>query len=238
MKVHDIPKSGKRGLVVAFQSRFGQVERQHTPARKPPTAAQLDSAADFGDAAKGWNGLTDEQRDAWRAFGKTVSSHPRGGDSGPLTGQNLYTAINRNQALLGLPRFLYPPERPAFDANPVIALNITEDGDTVSLKLTLAKPPTAPILIFAARPHSAGRQYCDKYHYIGLVPSSDGGQIDFTAQYINKYGTPGPNSRVILRLVQQVNGWRDLPHRIEAVFRPTQPPATPAPRRNSAVVSP
>ena len=42
----------------------------------------------------------------------------RGGQSGPLTGQNLFTAINRNQALLDLPPFVYPPERPAFDANP------------------------------------------------------------------------------------------------------------------------
>jgi hypothetical protein len=237
MKVQDIPKSGKRGVIVAFKSRFGQCERAYTPARKHPTDAQLDSASAFGKASLGWNDLTDDQRDAWRVFGKTVRSHPRGGESGPLTGQNLFTSINRNQALLGLPPFLYPPDRPTFDANPVTALTITQNGDSVSLNLTLASPPAAPILIFASRPYNAGRIYCDKYHYIGLVPPPDGGQSDFTAQYVNQYGKPRPGTRVILRLIQQLNGWRDLPHRLEAVFRPTQPPATPATRRKAPIAS-
>ena len=109
MKVHDIPKSGKRGPIVAFQSRFGQCERQHTPPTRRRTAAQRRSAAAFGKASLGWKGLTDEQRGAWCAFAKTVRSHPRGGQSGPLTGQNLFTAINRNQALLGRPRFATRP---------------------------------------------------------------------------------------------------------------------------------
>ena len=238
MKVHDIPKSGKRGLAVAFKSRFGQCEREHTPATKRPTAKQQQSASAFGGASLGCNGLTDAQLDAWRAFGKKVRSHPRGGESGPLTGQNLFTAINRNQALLGLPPFVYPPERPAFDANPVQALTITQDADGIALKVTVAKAPAAPILVFASRPLNAGRRYWDKFRYLGLLPPPDEGQIDITAQYLKVFSNPWPNSRIIVRLVQQVNGWRDLPHRVEAVFRPNQPVSPPSPRRPAPVASP
>ena len=138
MKIFDIPKSGKRGNVVAFKSRFGQCEREHVPPRKPRTDAQLQAQAEFGDASLGWNDLEEEQREAWRAHGKKVRSHPRGGQSGPLTGQTLFTAINRNQRLLGLPPLLDPTERPIFDSNPVTAFRIALSRDGIAFKLPVA----------------------------------------------------------------------------------------------------
>ena len=125
MKTFDIPKSDKRGSVVAFKSRFGQCERELTRSQKPRTAAQLTSQSDFGAASARWDYLTEDQRKAWRDYGRKVRSHPQGGLSGPLTGQMLYTAINRNQALLGLPPLDYPPERPQFGPNPVVGFRIT-----------------------------------------------------------------------------------------------------------------
>ena len=183
MKEYDIPKSGKRGQSVTFRSRFGQCQRAHVPPRKRPTAAQRESQSAFGTASLGWNNLTEEQRDAWREFSKKVRSHPRGGQSGPLTGQMLFTAINRNQALLGLPPFVYPPERPVFASNPVTALNITQDSDGLALKLSVTKTPAADLLVFASRPYNAGRRYCDKFIYLGPLPTLAGGESDITAQY-------------------------------------------------------
>ena len=109
MKKLDVPSSGKRGTVVAFQSRYGQCERADTPSTKPRTDAQICSQTKFGTASARWNYLTDAQRAAWRAYATTVHSHPQGGQCGPLTGQILYTAINRNQAALGLPPYDFPP---------------------------------------------------------------------------------------------------------------------------------
>jgi hypothetical protein len=238
VKVLDIPKSGKRGKIVAFKSRFGQIEREHTRPSKPPTAAQRQAQTDFGAASLGWNDLTDEQRDAWRAYGKKVRSHPRGGQSGPLTGQNLFTAINRNQSLLGLPPFVYPPERPVFAPNPVVALSITQNRGRVALKLTVSRAPAGHILLYASRPYNAGRQYCDKFIYLGPLPAPAGGENDITEQYVKKFGDPPPGSRVFIRMWQQVNGWRDPPHRIEAVFRPAPAPSAPAKRRRTTLKSP
>ncbi len=230
--------SGKRGRIVAFQSRFGQCEREHTPATKSRTAAQCCASSDFGRASLGWNGLTEEQREAWCEFSKKVRSHPRGGQSGPLTGQNLFTAINRNQALLGLPPFLYPPERPVFGPNSVEALTITQGRAGIALKLTVTQAPAGHVLVYASRPYNAGRHYCDKFIYLGPLPAPRAGQSDITAQYVKVYGKPWPGSRVILRIVQQVNGWRSLPHRIETVFRPDQAPTAQPNLRRALVPAP
>ena len=217
MKIQDIPKSGKRGQVVAFKSRYGQVERQHTPPRKRPTAAQLRVRFEFGGASLGWKTLTEEQRGAWRARGKKVRSHPRGGQSGPLTGQNFYTAINRNQALLGLGRIVDPPDRPTFSPNAIGALSITRENGVLALNVSVLKARPGYTLVYASCPYNAGRTYCDKFAYLGLLPAPDGGQSDITELYVKRYGKPPPGSRVIILIVQQLDGWRDNPQRTDAI---------------------
>ncbi len=217
MKVQDIPKSGKRGNVVAYRGRFGQVEREHVPVRRRRTTAQRRSQSYFGRASLGWNSLTDEQRDAWRARGKKTRSHPRGGSSGPLTGQTLYTAITRNQAALGLAPFAYPPERPALGPCPDVQFRITRDGDGLALKLSVPEPFDGHILVFASRSYSAGRDYCDKYISLGPLPAPSGGESDITQPYIEEFGQPRAGSRIFIRTVQQVNGWRGVPVRTGAM---------------------
>ena len=234
MKAFDIPKSGKRGSVVAFKSRFGQCEREHTPSQKPRTAAQRRSQSDFGAASARWNYLTEDQRKAWRDYGRKVRSHPQGGQSGRLTGQMLYTAINRNQAALGLPPLDYPPERPEFGPNPVVGFRITVQRGRLALKLTVSKAPAAHILVFASAPFNQGREYCDKFRYLGPLPAPVRGESDITALYLSIQGMPWPGSKIFLRIVQQVNGWRDLPDPFAAILpRTPPPPSQPRPRRTA-----
>ena len=224
MKVTTVPQSGRRANVVAFKSRYGQCEREHVEPRKRRTAAQRHSQAEFGDAS--------------RKFAKKVLSHPRGGQCGPLSGQVLFTAINRNQRLLGLPPFLYPPVRPAFPMNPVRALAISQGSGGIALKLSVAEVPAGDILVFASRPYNAGRMYCDKFIYLGPLPAPVGGESDITEQYLKKHIPPWPGSRVIIRTVQQVDGWRDEPERIEAIFSGKEGPAASQKRRRGAVAAP
>ena len=235
MKAFDIPKSGKRGSVVAFKSRFGQCERKHTSSQTPRTAAQELSQSDFGAASAGWNYLTEEQRQAWRAYGRTVRSHPQGGQSGPLTGQMLYTAINRNQAAFGLPPLDYPPERPDFGPNPVVGFRIIVRRGRLALKLIVPKAPAAHIVVFASAPLNQGREYCDKFLCLGPLPARSRGEIDIAALYLSKQDMPWPGSKIFLRIVQQVNGWRSLPHPFAAILPLIPPPPSqPRPRRTAA----
>jgi hypothetical protein len=147
----------------------------------------------------------------------------------------LYTAINRNQAALGLPPLDYPPERPRFGPNPVVAFRMTVQRDRLALKLTVSKAPAAHILVFASAPFNQGREYCDKFRYLGPVQAPVRGEIDFTALYLGKQDMPWPGSKIFLRIVQQVNGWRSLPASFAAILPRTPPPQSqPKPRRTTA----
>jgi hypothetical protein len=147
----------------------------------------------------------------------------------------LYTAINRNPAALGLPPLDYPPERPRFGPNPVVAFHITVRRDRLALKPTVSKAPAAHILVFTSAPFNQGREYCDKFLYLGTPPAQVRGEIDITALYLSKQGMPWPGSKIFLRIVQQVNGWRDLPAPFAAILpRTPPPPSQPRPRRTAA----
>jgi hypothetical protein len=103
------------------------------------------------------------------------------------------------------------------------------------------RPPAGHTLVFGSRPHNAGRRYCDKFIYLGLLPAPVGGESDITEQYVKKHGKPRPGSRVIILTVQQMNGWRDVPQRTEAIFRGEQGPGGPAkapPSESGGLISP
>ena len=110
-----------------------------------------------------------------------------------LPGRMFFTAINKNQALIGEPPILDPPERPVFGPNPVGELRITEGKGGIALKLSVATAPTAHILVYGARPYNAGRKYCDKFVYLGLLPAPEGGgERHHGACMLRSTASPGP----------------------------------------------
>jgi hypothetical protein len=146
----------------------------------------------------------------------------------------LYTAINRNQALLGLPPLDYPPNRPEFGPSPVVGFRITVRRGRLVLKLAVTGAPAAHILVFASAPFNQGREYCDKFLYLGPLPASVRGEIDITVLYLRKQDMPWPGSKIFLRIVQQVNGWRDLPDKFTGIVpRIPPPPSQSRPRRTA-----
>ena len=205
MKTKYSPKSGKHG-----------------------TAAQDHAWGAFGGASCQWGTLTEERYRAWDEAAKQENRRrhlPRGRR---LNGQNLFTEINSHQAFLGLPPYLDPPERPAFTLD-VLGPLIAGDGrHGLTLKLGVPKAPVGHILVFGARPCSPGRRYCDKLRYLGCLPAPSGGVSDITAQYCARHGVPRPGSRVIIATQQQLNGWRDLPRRLDVII-----PARPVPAAKS-----
>ncbi len=138
--------------------------------------------------------------------------------------------------MLGLPPYLLPPERPAFSFDPLGPLMTGGGRHGFTLKLGVPNPPAGHILVFGARPCSPGRRYCDKLRYLGPLPPPSGGVSDLTAPYCEKYGMPWPGSRVIIATQQQLNGWRDLPRRLDVIVPARQgPPPKPKRRRTPAV---
>jgi hypothetical protein len=62
MKILDIPQSGKRGLTVSQNGRYGQISRALVIPANPQTAAQLNVRSILAAVATRWDALTEAQR--------------------------------------------------------------------------------------------------------------------------------------------------------------------------------
>ena len=193
MKNSDHSNHPKRGPL-------GAKTKRHTPAQKR-------SFKDLGLTSSGWRELAEEQRTAWRRRAAGVRTRTRQRRSRPLRGQELYNRINSVLALLGRERRTDPPPEPRFGPNPVDEFTITGAGKTLALKLRVSLPLVEEIMVFASPPLSAGRAYCGDYRFLGLLPAPVEHLSDITRLYIKKFGAPPPNSRLFIRVWQEVDGW-------------------------------
>jgi hypothetical protein len=217
MKVLDIPQSGKRGLNVTQGGRYGQISRAWVIPANPRTASQMDVRRALGNVTARWRTLTEDQRNAWRTAAKAKNTVPRLGQSGPLTGSQLFTKINCSLAALGLDQVTAPPAFPQFPENPVGTLAITNVGGVISLKLGCPTTPGSNSTVRASAPSSAGIANCDDYRILGILPAPAQGSCDITNMYTARYGSPVVGTKVFVRVNQNIGGWEDVPVETTAI---------------------
>ena len=163
----------------------------------------------FGGASCGWGDLTEDQYRAWDEAAKQEKRRRRWPQGRRFTGQNLFTEINSHQSFLGLPPYLYPPERPVFGLDRPGPLMAGNGWDGFTLKLGVPKVPAGHTLVFGSPPCPAGRRVWRDFRFLGLLPAPDGGASDIAGIYGKKFGNPRAGSRIFIRTWQQINGWRD-----------------------------
>jgi len=211
MKILDIPQSGRRGLYVSLGGRYGQISRIFTIPRNPRTAPQMGVRHAFGSVTAKWRTLTEDQRNAWRTAAKAKNTVPRLGQSGPLTGSQLFTKINCSLATLGGNQVVTPPSFPQFPDNPVGSLVITNVGGEISLKFGCASAPGGNTTVRASAPCSQGVAYVEDYRILGILPAPAQGSSDITNLYTPRYGSPAVGTKVFVRVNQNIDGWEDVP---------------------------
>jgi hypothetical protein len=211
MKIRDVPQTGSLGETVTYQNRYGQIRRRKTVPRNPRTRVQMDWRAAFQRARNFWGTLTDEQFLAWDTVGSKRRTRAVLGRSSAVPGYLVSVSVNTHLATLGLPMVSDPPPIPAFPANPVIRLTVSNMSGAVSLKLQLSRKPCQYVLVFGARPQGPGVTYVDHYSLLGVLPDEDGEVVDITGLYVAKFGEPPVGKRIFIQTVQQINGWRDRP---------------------------
>jgi hypothetical protein len=177
----------------------------------------MDVRRAFGSVNARWRTLTEEQRTAWRTAAKTKNTVPRLGQSGPLTGSQLFAKINCTLAALGASQVDAPPPFPQFLVNPVGALSITNVGGVISLKLGCAGQPTENTTVRASAPCSQGLAYSEDYRILGLLPVPAQGSCDITNLYKTRYGSPAIGTKVFVRVNQNIDGWEDVPVETSAI---------------------
>ncbi len=212
MKILDIPQSGKLGVVVSQGGRNGQFRRILAIPANPRTEDQLNIRQMLGTTAHNWKTITENQRLAWNAAAKLIQSRSRLGQSGPLTGLQLYVRTNFNLSLVGEPTVGDPPVAPTFDANVIQSIELTNVTNVVAIKLVCSGSSDAFNLVWAAAPQSAGRFSMPNFCYLGELPEVQTGKSDITALYASKFGAPAVGQKVFIRSKQMESGYEDLPH--------------------------
>jgi hypothetical protein len=195
MKILDVPQSGKCGVAVSIPGRYGQGRRSLAIPGNPRSTDQLDVRARLTNFSKSWPGLTQVQRNAWIAAAKTHNSTARLGQSGALTGSQLFVQVNCNLALLGAASVPVPPVPVIFPALVPSTLEATNVAGVVSLKMACADDPTEYTILRASAPLSAGRSVCREFRVLGACPAPAQGKADITSLYVAKYGAPSAGRR-------------------------------------------
>ena len=100
MKIQDIPQTGKLGLTVTWPGRNGLIRRILVTPANPRSDRQLVVRDLLSQQARRFDALTNPRQDTWNMAADYQSS-PKLGQSGPLTGLQLFVWVNCKLSLLG-----------------------------------------------------------------------------------------------------------------------------------------
>ena len=207
MKIKDIPQVGKEGLNVSWKGRNGLLRRRLVTPRNPRTPAQLLIRQNLASQAAAYDQLTDVQQAAWVATAAEEQSKPTLGQSGSLTGLQLFTKINCSLLAIGQQTVSAPPAKPAFELLPIDSLAITNVAGVVTIRLhTTGAPPDGTMLRSAAAQKSGCRRGRG-FRLVGTLGSPVANYIDITSAYTAHFGVPAAGKRVFVTVNANINGY-------------------------------
>ena len=207
MKILDVPQTGKLGLTVTYPGRNGLIRRSKVTPQNPKTAAQVSQRSILTQCAQGYDALTDVQQQAWITTAAGYKSTPTLGQSGPLTGLQLYVRLNAARMTIGMPAAAAPPPPPAPQGSNVTGLVITNSGSAVTLKLTTSDEPPDGTMLWGAAPEKSGVRRAVSPRCLGTLDSAVNNAVDITAQYVAKFGAPAAGQRVFVQVNTNLLGW-------------------------------
>ena len=216
MKIQDVPQTGKMGLSVTWQGRNGLIRRILVTPANPRTDRQLVVRDLLSQQARRFDALTDAQQDAWNVAADGYQSTPRLGQSGPLTGLQLFVRINCKLGLLGQDAVDVPPVAPQFPALAPQGLVITNTTGVVAVKLTCPGNPGENTVLRASPPQNSAVRACRDFRIIGLCPVPAQGSATITGLYTAEFGAVPVGKRLFVQASTMVNGFESLPRQFQA----------------------
>jgi hypothetical protein len=211
MKFLGIPQSGKIGMEVAQQGRFGQIKRSLGLTANPRTPKQTAVRRIFASVAARWRTLQTAQQEAWNAAAKNYLSAPKCGQSGPLTGCQLFVKQNAILATFGQDAVDLPAPKPQFLPLAVTGLTITNNAGVIALKLDTVGNPGEATVIRGAAPQSNGRFSVPTCQILGMCPAPVANASDITDLYTAVHGVLAHGDKVFIQATQVLAGHEDIP---------------------------
>ena len=222
MKVKDVPQTGKLGLTVTWPGRNGLIRRTLVTPRNPRSGAQQVIRQSLSTQAAAYDQLTDAQQEAWIAAGAQIKSKPSLGQSGPLTGLQMFTKVNCALLAIGEAPVTVPPAKPALSPLPIDALEITNTAGAIALKLHTTDAPPEDTMLRAGAPQNSGCRRGVSYRVLGTLNTPANGYCDITSAYTGRFGVPAVGKRVFVSVNANVDGFEGIP----LVFSARVPAAT------------
>jgi hypothetical protein len=216
MKIQDIPQTGKFGRSVTWPGRNGLIRRILVTPANPRTDRQLEVRELLSQQARRFDALTDAQQDAWNVAAAGYQSRPTLGQSGPLTGLQLFIRVNCKLGLLGLVPVDVPPAAPQFPNLAPQSLVITNTGGVVAVKLACPTEPGDNTVLRASPPQNSAVRACRNYRIIGLCPAPVQGSADITGLYTAEFGAVPIGKRLFVRASTMVDGFESLARQFQA----------------------
>ncbi len=211
MKVQDVPQVGKLGTTVTWKGRYGMVRRWKAIPSNPRTTAQLSVRAKLAGQAAAYDQLTDAQQEAWIAAAANIQSGSTLGQSGPLTGYQLFIKVNCALLAIGATPVTAPPAKPLLALLPIDSLQITNTGGTIAIRLhTTATPPDGTMLR-ASAPENSGVRRAGDYRLLGTLESPVAQYIDITSVYTTRFGVPPVGKRIFVSVNANIDGYEGIP---------------------------
>jgi hypothetical protein len=216
MKIQDIPQTGKLGLTVTWPARNGLVRRILVTPANPRTDRQLEVRDLLSQQARRFDALTDAQQDAWNVAAAGYQSRPSLGQSGPLTGLQLFIRVNCKLGLLGQNPVDVPPAAPQFPDLAPQSLVITNTSGVVAVKLACPTDPGENTVLRASPPQNSAVRACRNFRIIGICPAAAQGSADITGLYIAEFGAVPVGKRLFVRASTMVSGFESLARQFQA----------------------
>jgi hypothetical protein len=208
MKIIDVPQTGKLGLTVSYPSRTGLIRRQWVVPANPQSPEQLQVRSRLTQLASGFDALTQQQQDTWNLAAANHQTRATLGQSGPLTGLQLYVKLNSTLLEFGQARADVPPPYPAFPALVPQNLVITNTDGDIKLALTCPAGPAENTILRGSAPQRSGVRRLPGVRVLGTVPAPVAGAADIPGLYTARFGVPAVGSRLFVQLNQFVDGWQ------------------------------
>ncbi len=210
MKIIDVPQSGKIGIQVAIPGRYGQCRRIWVPGSNPNTVEQSAVRANFLSQLRAFTALTEAQQNAWNSAAALEQTRGKLGQSGPMTGLQLFVKINCSLLAIGGDPVSAVPAKPATDVLGVDSLTITNTGGTIALELNTSASPPDGSMLWGAVPQLASRRCTPAMNYLATLGSPVANKITITSDYTARFGVPAVGSRVFVQCNTNQNGWEGI----------------------------
>jgi len=195
---------GKVGGHVASRNRSGAYIRTKVTPVNPNTSAQQAVKSILATLSQNWRSLTQTQRDAWDAAVGDFATTNIFGDLVNPTGKNLYTRLNANILSIGESVISVPPALAAVLSMPVASVTVAVGAGTYEVAYTAADA-TIAAQVWATPPVSPGKSFVKNlYRQIGVVDGAAVSPLDFSTDYLAKFGASQAGQKVFVKLVPVV----------------------------------